>query len=350
MAGEIASGNAVSLGDIAGLTAKVRNLANLKVDQIRTITNRMRILALNAMIEAGRAGEAGRGFAIVAQEVRGVSGEVGGVASTLEAELAGDIAALEKLTRLMAEQAQGARLVDLALNAIEIVDRNLYERTCDVRWWATDSAVVDCAATPTDAAAAYASRRLGVILGAYTVYLDLWLCGLDGRVVATGRPDRWALAGADVSSEPWFVRAKALATGDDYAVADIARQPLLGGAQVATYAASVREGGEARGRPLGVLAVHFDWEPQARAIVGGVRLTDDERARSRVLLVDADHRVIAASDGAGVLTETVRFDTGGRVHGFSADPHGTAIAFHATPGYETYRGLGWYGVIVQRAR
>jgi hypothetical protein len=22
------------------------------------------------------------------------------------------------------------------------------------------------------------------------------------------------------------------------------------------------------------------------------------------------------------------------------------IAFHATPGYETYRGLGWYGVIV----
>jgi len=22
------------------------------------------------------------------------------------------------------------------------------------------------------------------------------------------------------------------------------------------------------------------------------------------------------------------------------------VAFHATPGYETYRGLGWYGVIV----
>ena len=37
-------------------------------------------------------------------------------------------------------------MVDLALNAIEFIDRNLYERTCDVRWWATDSAVVDCVA------------------------------------------------------------------------------------------------------------------------------------------------------------------------------------------------------------
>jgi len=24
------------------------------------------------------------------------------------------------------------------------------------------------------------------------------------------------------------------------------------------------------------------------------------------------------------------------------------VAFHLTPGYETYRGLGWYGVIAQR--
>jgi hypothetical protein len=25
------------------------------------------------------------------------------------------------------------------------------------------------------------------------------------------------------------------------------------------------------------------------------------------------------------------------------------VAFHATPGYETYKGLGWYGVIVRAA-
>ena len=30
-----------------------------------------------------------------------------------------------------------------------------------------------------------------VILGAYTVYLDLWLCDLDGKVIANGRADRF---------------------------------------------------------------------------------------------------------------------------------------------------------------
>jgi hypothetical protein len=338
----------ISIGDIAGLTGKVRAVANDKIAQIQKVTSRVRILALNAMIEAERAGDSGRGFAIVAQEVRGISAEVGGIASALDAELAGEIAALDRLTRLMTEQAQGARLVDLALSAIDIIDRNLYERTCDVRWWATDSAVADCAADPQQTRQDYACERLGVILDAYTVYLDLWLCDLNGRVIANGRPDKYPVVGTDVSREPWFNRARGLPSGNEYAVADIAPQPMLGNALVATYAASVRKGGRADGAPSGVLAVHFDWEPQARAIVGGVRLSETERARTRALLVDARHRVIASSDGRGILTEVVELATGGRTHGFYQDGRGQTVAFHATPGYETYRGLGWYGVIVQR--
>jgi hypothetical protein len=338
----------ITLGDIAGLTGKVRGVANDKINQIQKITSRVRILALNAMIEAERAGEAGRGFAIVAQEVRGISTEVGNIASTLDAELAAEIAALDRLTRLMTEQAQGARLVDLSLNAIEIIDRNLYERTCDVRWWATDSAVVDCVTDPQKVRQDYACERLGVILDAYTVYLDIWLCDLSGRVLANGRPNKYRAVGADVSHEAWFRRARDLASGNDYEVADIARQSLLGDAQVATYAASVRAGGRADGKPAGVLAIHFDWEPQARAIVNGVRLTESERARTRVLLVDANRRVIAANDAQGILSEIIPLDTGGRNSGFYQDGSGRTIAFHATPGYETYRGLGWYGVIVQQ--
>ena len=29
-------------------------------------------------------------------------------------------------------------------------------------------------------------------------------------------------------------------------------------------------------------------------------------------------------------------------------PDGTVVGYALTPGYETYQGLGWYGVIVQR--
>jgi hypothetical protein len=243
----------------------------------------------------------------------------------------------------MADRSRGERMVDLSLNAIELMDRNLYERTCDVRWWATDSAVVDCAAAPEAAAVAHVSERLAVILGAYTVYLDLWLCDLDGNVRANGRANRFNVVGQNVAHTKWFRAARELRSGDDYAVGDVESQPLLGNAQVVTYCASVRTGGKANGKPTGVLAVHFDWEPQARAIVQGVRVGAADKAR--VLLVDSNFRVIAASDGQGLLTERVSLPLEGRRAGFSQDRSGALVAFHATPGYETYKGLGWFGVI-----
>jgi hypothetical protein len=104
----------------------------------------------------------------------------------METELQSALGGLQQVGRRMADEVRGTRLVDLALNAIEITDRNLYERTCDVRWWATDAAVVEAARHPAPETLAHASRRLAVILGAYTVYLDLWICDASGRVLAGG--------------------------------------------------------------------------------------------------------------------------------------------------------------------
>ena len=69
-------------------------------------------------------------------------------------------------------------------------------------------------------------------------------------------------------------------------------------------------------------------------------------AQSRVLIVDRDNRVIASSDGAGLLTERLPA-FGGSAAGWQLND-GRIVAQHATPGYETYRGLGWRGVIEQR--
>lgn len=330
----------------ARLTAEVNHIACDKASTIREITEHIKMLALNALVESARAGEQGRGFAVVAKEVGGVSQRIEGIARELETELVKRTDALMKSIAQMTERSAGERMVDLSLNAIELIDRNLYERTCDVRWWATDSAVVDCAAEPEPERVAYAAERLRVILGAYTVYLDLWLCDLDGNIIANGRPDKFDVQGRNVANAPWFRQALSLRTGDDYVAGDVEQQPLLGGAQVATYCASVRLGGQSRGRPSGILAIHFDWETQARAIVQGVRVDD---AASRVLLVDANMRVIAASDGQGLLTERLSLDTGKRKSGSYRDKSGALVAFHLTPGYETYKGLGWYGVIVKGA-
>ncbi|WP_291298088.1 methyl-accepting chemotaxis protein [Elioraea sp.] len=334
--------------NVVMLAARAETTATRKAEEIRRITAQTRMLALNATIEAARAGDAGKGFGVVAAEVKTVATEVQRLATEMDAELRATLVAMQRLGIRMAEEVRGGRMIDLALNAIEIIDRNLYERTCDVRWWATDAAIVAAVTTPDAATCAHGAGRLGIILGAYTVYLDLWVADAEGRVIAHGRPDRYrGVLGHDVSRAQWFIDAKATASGDDYAVADIVREPALDGAAVATYSAAIREGGSARGRVLGVLGIHFDWEPQAQAVVSGVRLTEAERGRTRALLADGKGRVIGASDRQGLLQETVPAGVISGEHGTLVDARGTLWAWHRTPGYETYRGLGWYGVITQ---
>ena len=332
---------------ILDLSDRLSTVAGEKIGEIARVNRAAKMLSINALIVAARAGEAGKGFAIVAEEFKKISTEIDVVAAALENQVRADLDELTAIGGAILGHMRGQRLADLALNAIEIVDRNLYERTCDVRWWATDSAVVACLDQASTETARHASQRLGVILDAYTVYLDLWICDVQGRVVATGRPDRYPAArSASVGDATWFREAMKTSTGDDFIACDIERIRALNDAPVATYATAIREGGQSRGRVLGVLGVHFDWRPQAQAVVDGVRLTADERARSRVMLLDQKGRILAASDGCGVLTETFPLNTADGPMGSYADGDLT-VGYALTPGYETYKGLGWYGCLAQ---
>ncbi len=335
---------------IIELAKEVAEVSAMRTSAIGDITRRTKILALNAKIEAARAGVHGAGFGVVAAEVQTISSEIDLAASRMRDEIVGSANRLHQLGQGLVGSMRGQRLADLALNMIDIVDRNLYERSCDVRWWATDSAVVDALQKPDADSLAHASRRLGVILKSYTVYLDIWVADAQGRVIASGRPDRYRVAGRSVVGESWFRDAMATRDGSEFAVADVAPHEGLGGQPVAIYSTAIRADGAENGRPLGVLGIFFDWAPQAGTVVKSVRLTEEERqeGRTKCLIVDSNFRVMAASDERYLLIGRYPLQTDGKDMGYYQTEDGTLVAFALTPGYETYKGLGWYGLILQR--
>jgi hypothetical protein len=213
--------------------------------------------------------------------------------------------------------------------------------------WATDSAVVDCVAHSGAETQDFASHRLSVILDSYTVYLDLWILDAAGTIVANGRPNSYQVTGINVGTARWFKDAMATRSGSDFVTGGIEVLPLLNGAHVATYATAIREAGAADGRPLGALVIFFDWGPQSNAVVSSVRLTDEEWGRTRCMIVDSTFHVIASSDPKAILGEQLRLVTEGRNSGSYLASDGCTVSFAVTPGYESYPGLGWYGVIVQ---
>ena len=340
--------SAISLDAISGLTRTAASHAERSATRIRKITNQMSILALNAKIESAKAGSHGRGFAVVADEVRTVGTEIDTIAQDIQSELSRRLSEVDTMVLSLDRRATGERLVDLAFAAIDVMDRNLYERTCDVRWWATDSSFVEAVQDPTPDRLAHASRRLGVILSAYNIYFDLWITDLAGNILANARPGDYALQGRSVRDLPWFARAASLPTGNDYIAGDVVRSVLHGGRETISYAAAIRENGHPDGRPIGVMATSFDWKAQAQSVVTGIRVDQNLRQNGlRVLLIDARGRVIAASDGNGILSETIRLP--GDVPRMSGvhQADGQLMGWHRTQGFETYPGLGWTGVVIQ---
>lgn len=313
------------------------------------IAGNINLLALNATIEAARAGEAGRGFTVVASEVKNLAAQASENSAEFKEVVLGWMERGRKITDNLVRDLEGNRLVDMSQILVQLIVRNLYERTADVRWWATDHAFYEALQDPSEKSIRHAIERLGVINRFYTVYLNLVLADKTGRVVACSRANQFSsLLGSDVSSTRWFKSAIATRSGDHYGVDDIHYDPHHGNVPVAVYSTAVREHGDLSGDVVGALGVVFDWPEQSRSIVEDEpTLTKEEKPRTRVMLLDSRFNIIAASDKRDLL-KSFPLETEGKKKGSYYGPNGEIIAFAQTLGYQEYDGLGWYGAIVQQ--
>ena len=102
------------------------------VDMISDITEQTNVLALNAAIQAASAGEAGRGFSVVAEEVQRLAErsaeatkQIGALVKTIQSDTQDAVAAMEKSTLGVVEGAKLSEASGQSLKEIEQVSNEL---------------------------------------------------------------------------------------------------------------------------------------------------------------------------------------------------------------------------------
>lgn len=234
----------------------------------------------------------------------------------------------------------------LASLAVDVLDRNLYERANDCRWWALNGALSNHLSDGSG------DRDAGEILrhinSLYTVYHDIVLFDAAGGIVAVSNPSHADKIGSTIK-EPWVAATLELRDSQQYAVSAFARSDLYAGQHTLIYGAALRN--ESR-RVVGGIAIVFDSTPQFKAMLrDALPRTEAGGVVSGCigLFVDSCMTVIAATSEyePGDTIELPRdVLTTNAPQTVCMNGIHYAIGVRRTSGYREYAGMGAFSLIL----
>ncbi|MGZ8160239.1 MAG: chemotaxis protein CheW [Methylobacter sp.] len=231
--------------------------------------------------------------------------------------------------------------------AINIMDRNLYERANDCRWWALTSSFRELLAEDeiSDAGKKRISDILTYINSLYTVYTNLFVFDVSGRIIAVSNAAESSLVGQSVGEE-WQRHVLMLNDSQGYAVSDFTETRFYQGRHTYIYGAAIRDPDGAKA--VGGIGIVFDSTPQFSAMLRDALPKNGEGkidAGSFGLFVSREGRVLACSDDRfkpgdklPIAPGLCNLSPGSELTSIiSLDQHYYAVGAHASSGYREYK-------------
>jgi hypothetical protein len=295
--------------------------------EINNNNHQVKVLAVNASIRAGLAGAEGEGFSIIANEVAALAKKSLSFVENVNhaTENLGD--------SVMASVA--LRLVDATRDTMSKIDRNLFERFCDVQAWATFPQLIEAVAG-SKFGDTVSTGLLQSIHKIYEVYHDIYLLGGNGQLLAAAVNQ--SIIGQDFALKDWFKAAISgkIHVSDIYSSGTL-QMPLM------SFAAPVMDENK---RVIGVMASRFNCQ-----FLNDIIKTAIVSSGSEVYLLNHKGLVIGSKNPGLILTKDLSkllakkeqdqdfgaFDEVSEVNQKDL----FSVGYAASKGYNTYKGQKW---------
>ncbi len=300
----------------------------------------IQLISINGIILATDLGKAGSSFIPIFDKITSTGNSTTGQMEELLGEMSSDML-----------QHNLAALENLSKQAIDLIDRNLFERAADVRWWSTDSVFWKGLGNLDSDWSDEASKRLAIINASYTMYRDLILVDHNGKIIANSKPEnRDKLRRINVSEQSWFRQALQIGKSDCYGVQDVCETELENEELSLIYSGAIIEKGARQGVAIGALGIFFDWEEISINILEGCLPKQGENAvkGSAAVYVNGRNEITATTDRENFATGSVlslpdQPNERGHTNSGTFEYKGSTYVYGSsrTQGYREYEGLNW---------